>query len=98
MEKNKLIQKIQKSCAVCKFSIPDPQLDDELQIICSVDPNNPVTKSSEDTCLKHRLRYKNLKIIVEDEHLMEYDTKNQPIPKSNTIADAKTIGANEWQS
>jgi len=98
MTRDETINKIQRSCAVCKFCMPDPQLDHEDQIICTLQPNNPTTKSADDTCLKHQLRYKNLKIIVEEEHLMEYDTFGRGTPKTDTIARAEKIGADEWQN
>jgi len=92
-----LVLKIEKSCALCKFAKLDEQLDDEALVLCTVNPSNPCTKDVGDTCLKHTPRYKNLKVIVEKDHLMEYDTEGKNVPSPTSIPNTRTIGESEWQ-
>ena len=95
-------EKIKKSCAVCKFANHDPGLN-ELEgekILCIVDVHSPEIKDSDDTCLKHRPKYKNLKVIVEPDHLEEYDPeraiRDPRYPNAN-VPTTREIGADEWK-
>jgi hypothetical protein len=100
MNKELIKQKLTKSCAVCKFAKHDVTLEDaELdQVICTVDPVKPVLKNIDDTCLRHELKYKNLKVIVEKSFLQEYDPNTDSVNlNSNKIPNAKEIGEKEWQ-
>lgn len=93
-------QKIEKSCAVCKFAILLPLLDRTEEapetVTCTVDPNHPVLKPMNDTCLKHKPKYKNLKVIVEKTVLQEYDVEKIGFVGAERIPDLKIIGEDEW--
>lgn len=92
--------KILRSCAVCKFASHDETLGDRKEIICTLDPNQPKLKDSDDTCLKHELKYKGLKIIADKGTLLEYDSEKAFSIKGDKIPDTaiSNIGEEEWQA
>lgn len=90
--------KILKSCSVCKLAIHDENLTDLRSIICTLNPNKPVIKESEDTCSSHEPKYKNLKVIVDKGTLLEYDSEktfSAGVELKNK--DITNIGEEEWQ-
>jgi len=93
-------EKISRSCAVCKFAKHDETLGERKEVICTVDPNKPQLKDSDDTCLKHELKYKGLKIIVDKGMLMEYDSEKAFSVKGDRIPETAitNIGEEEWQA
>ena len=86
---------IQKSCAVCKFAVHDENLEDLKSILCTVDPNKPGVKANSETCSQHISKYPNLKVFVDNDNLMEYDSANNNPNKDR--AKTLSIGEEQWQ-
>ena len=104
MEVNKsltLQKKIETSCVVCSYSDHANCNDDSDMIICTLDQNSPKIKSCNDTCLCFKAKYKSLKVIIEENHLEEYDPENVTINRQYqglSIPHTKKIGEEEWQN
>ncbi len=96
--------KVEKTCAVCKFASHDPSLGNRPEVLCLLSVCSPVLKQSNDTCLEHVPKYKNLKIIEDKGTYLEYDTekvdiKTQPLPgREGDIKQAgvEEVGEEEW--
>ena len=104
MTNNNLIlqKKIETSCAVCIYSdhagITDVESD---RAICTLDMNHPALVNLEDTCLSFKPKFKNLKVIIDDSHLEEYDpeeTKRDTKIAGIKIPTTTEIGEDEWQN
>lgn len=95
-------QRIEKSCAVCKFAIhciPVGADEEANEVTCTVNPTYPCMKKLDDTCLKHQPKYKNLKILIEKDVLQEYDTEKIGYPlfnKIDNLPQLTPIGVEEW--
>lgn len=95
-------EKILRSCSVCKFAKHDNNLGETKEVICILDPNKPVLKPGDDTCLKHELKYKNLKVIIDKGTLLEYDSDKASSREPSGFLGRETkgvkeIGEEEWQ-
>jgi hypothetical protein len=93
------INSYQKSCTVCRFAVHDAGLDDSEEVICTLNPNKPITKNLLDTCESQEPKYAKMKIVVDRGHLMEYDSDKAMPGKSNKIPDLaiEKIGEEQWQ-
>lgn len=80
---------IEKTCAICKYANHDPSLGERPEVICTISPNEPKLKDTNDTCLNHVSKYKSIKIIEDKGTLLEYD------PKTETD---KKISSEEYES
>lgn len=98
-EEKVLIAQYMKSCSVCKFALHHEGLEDLDEVLCTVDPNRPTTKKLQDTCLKHQPKYKNIKVLVDKPHLMEYDSGKAIVSRQDQIPDRAIIeiGEDQWQ-
>lgn len=68
-----MVVAVEKTCAVCKYANHDPSLGDREEVICTINPNKPDLRATNDTCLQHKLKFKSIKIIQDTGTLMEYD-------------------------
>lgn len=87
-----------RTCSLCKFAVHDPELGEIKEIICTLDPVKPILQKLDYSCLDYKARYQNIKVIVDNGHLMEYDSEKTGKVKSNIIPDKaiEIIGEEQW--
>jgi hypothetical protein len=95
--------RVDKCCGVCKFANFDVgnDSDDSKNLICTVNPLSPEVRESDDVCLKFEPKYKDLKILISEDHLEEYDPAASSQDKRYSginIPTTKEIGEDEWQN
>jgi len=68
---------ITKTCAVCKFGRHDVELGERKEVICTLNPNSPRLKATDDTCLSQELKYKSIKILKDKDVFLSYDSETK---------------------